>query len=114
MVDFFCLEVEPLPWVEPELLFCFKLEEPLPALLSNLLESDFCSVLLLEAPEVQVFMGDFSFSFPVLCINSLDEFLESCKGSRLIVVDHVIFDVFGKFIVSMMMECGITPLNVCG
>jgi len=44
VVDFFCLEVEPLPWVEPELLlFCLDWEEPLPDLLSDLEELDFCS-----------------------------------------------------------------------
>ena len=43
MVDFFCLEVEPLPWVELELLlFCLELEESLLDLLLDLLESDFC------------------------------------------------------------------------
>ena len=53
MVDFFCSEVEPLLWVEPELLFfCLDCEEPLPDLLSDLEGSDFCSVLFLEVPEV--------------------------------------------------------------
>src|SRR5882724_7957359 len=28
VVDFFCLEVEPLPWVELELFFCLDWEEP--------------------------------------------------------------------------------------
>ena len=52
VVDFFCSEVEPLPWVEPELLFfCLELEEPLPDLLSDLLESDIGLDLLPEAPE---------------------------------------------------------------
>src|SRR5882724_5081851 len=55
VVDFFCLEVEPLPWVEPGLLFfCLDWEEPLPDLLSDLLESDFCSELFPEVPEVWV------------------------------------------------------------
>src|SRR5882724_8043315 len=54
MVDFFCLEVEPLPWVEPELFFCLELEEPLPDLLSDLLESDFCLDLFPEDPETRV------------------------------------------------------------
>src|SRR5882724_7890748 len=53
VVDFFCLEVEPLLWVEPELMFfCLECEEPLPDLLSDLEESDFCSVLFLEVPEM--------------------------------------------------------------
>ena len=55
VVDCFCSEVEPLPWVEPELLFfCLELEEPLLDLLSDLLESDFGSDLFPEAPEPQV------------------------------------------------------------
>src|SRR5882724_12006927 len=38
----FHLVVEPLFWVEPELVFfCFECEEPLPNLLSDLLELDF-------------------------------------------------------------------------
>jgi len=79
-VDFFCLEVEPLPWVEPELLFfCLELEEPLPDLLSDLLESDFCSGLFPEDPEAQVSWESSPFHFPVLGINSLDEFSESCE-----------------------------------
>ena len=51
------------------------------------------------------FMGEFSFSFPVSCIDSLDEFSESCEGGQLVVVDHIIFDMFGKSIVSLSMEC---------
>jgi len=47
------------------------------------------------------FVGDFSFSFTVSCVDSLDEFSESCEGSQLIVVDHVVFDAFGKSIVSL-------------
>ena len=45
--------VEPLFWVEPELVF-FCLEEPLPDLLSDLLESDFCSDLFPEDPDARV------------------------------------------------------------
>src|SRR5882724_10010906 len=58
VVGFFCSEVEPLPWVEPEyLFFCLECEEPLPDLLSDLEESDFCSVLFLttvNSPPCQV------------------------------------------------------------
>ena len=53
VMDFFCSEVEPLPWVEPELLL-FCLEEPLPDLLLDLEESDFCLDLFLEVLEVHV------------------------------------------------------------
>src|SRR5882724_11155822 len=55
VVDFFCWEVEPLPWVEPELLlFCLDWEEPLPDLWSDLDESDFCLDLVPEDPEAWV------------------------------------------------------------
>src|SRR5882724_6861348 len=55
VVGFFCSEVEPLPWVEPELLFfCLECKEPLLDLLSDLEESDFCLVLFPEVPEAQV------------------------------------------------------------
>ena len=55
MVDFFCSEVEPLPWVEPELLFFYlELEEPLLDMLSDLLESDFCLDLFPDDPEARV------------------------------------------------------------
>ena len=53
MVDFFCLEVEPLLWVELELVF-FCFEEPLPDLLSDLLESDLGSDLFPEDLDAQV------------------------------------------------------------
>src|SRR5882724_2071583 len=55
VVGFFWSEVEPFPWVEPELLFfCLECEEPLLDLLSDLEESDFCSVLFPEVPEARV------------------------------------------------------------
>src|SRR5882724_11374808 len=55
VVDFFCSEVAPLLWVEPELLFfCLECEEPFLDLLSDLEESDFWLVLHPEVPEVQV------------------------------------------------------------
>src|SRR5467141_3667361 len=53
VVAFFCSEVEPLLWVEPELgFFCF--EEPLQDLLSDLLESDLGSDLFPEDPDAHV------------------------------------------------------------
>src|SRR5882724_5393052 len=55
VVDFFCSEVEPFPWVEPGLLlFCLDWEEPFPDLLSDLEELDFCSDLFLEVMDVWV------------------------------------------------------------
>src|SRR5467141_5344165 len=53
VVAFFCSEVEPLLWVEPELVF-FCSEEPLPDLLSDLLESDLGSDLFPEDPDAWV------------------------------------------------------------
>src|SRR5882724_11903053 len=51
----FCLVVEPLFWVEPELVFfCFECEEPFLDLLSDLLESDFGLDLFPEDPDAQV------------------------------------------------------------
>src|SRR5882724_4598609 len=59
------------------------------------------------------FVGEFSFSFPVSGINSLDKFSESNEGVRLFMVDHIVFDMFGESVVSLTMECCIAPLNVC-
>ena len=58
-----------------------------------------------------VFAGEFSFMFPVSSIDSLNESAESCEGVQLVVVDHVIFDMFGQSIVSLSVECWFTPLN---
>src|SRR5882724_3757067 len=60
------------------------------------------------------FVGYFSTSFPVSCIDSLDEFPEAGKGVWLLVVDHVVFDVFGGSIVSLSAESYLAPLNACG
>jgi len=57
------------------------------------------------------FTGNFTVSFPVSSIDSLDEFPEARKGVRLVVVDHVVFDTFGESIVSLSAECCLTPLN---
>jgi len=83
-VDFFCSEQEPLPWVEPELLFfCLELEDPLPDLLLDLLESDLLFGLVSRRSGSSGFAGEFSFSFPVSGINSLDKFSESNEGVQL-------------------------------
>jgi len=51
----FHLVVEPLFWVEPELVFfSFECKEPLPNLLSDLLESVLCLDLFLEDPDARV------------------------------------------------------------
>jgi len=60
------------------------------------------------------FVGYFTMSFPVSCIDSLDEFPEAGKGVKLIMMDHVIFDTFGKSIVNLPAECCLAPLNACG
>jgi len=59
-------------------------------------------------------MGYFTASFPVLSIDSLDEFPEAGKYVWLFVVDHVVFDTFGESIVSLSAECCLAPLNACG
>src|SRR5882672_765610 len=53
VVAFFCSEVEPLLWVEPELVF-FCFEELLPDLLSDLFESDLGSDLFPEDLDARV------------------------------------------------------------
>ena len=52
------------------------------------------------------FAGYFTASFPILSIDSLDEFPEAGKSVWLFVVDHVIFDTFGESVVSL---CGVLP-----
>jgi len=59
------------------------------------------------------FVENFPASFPVSCVNGLHEFLETGKGGQLGVVDHIIFDMFGQFTVSLSMECCIAILNTC-
>jgi len=49
-------------------------------------------------------------SFLVLCIDSLHEFPETRKQVQFVVVDHILFDTFGKPIVSLSVECCSTPL----
>src|SRR5882724_3952276 len=59
-------------------------------------------------------MGNLPTSFPVSCINSLKKCLETEKGVQLVMVDHIVFDMFGDSIVSLSAECCFAPLNVCG
>jgi len=51
------------------------------------------------------FVGNFPMSFPVLHIDSLNEFLKTGKGVQLVVVDHIIFDIFGESIVCGVLLC---------
>ena len=57
-------------------------------------------------------MGNFSFSFLVLCIDGLDEFLKAGKSVGLVVVDHIILDALGQSITSLSLECCIAPLDL--
>jgi len=57
-------------------------------------------------------MGNFSFPFLVSCIDGLDKFLEAGKNVGLVVVDHIVFDVLGKSIISLPSECCIAPLDL--
>ena len=56
-------------------------------------------------------LGNFSVSFPVSCIDSLNKFPKAGKRIGLVVVDHIIFDMFSKSIASLSSECCISPLN---
>ena len=60
------------------------------------------------------FAGNFPTLFPVLCIDSLHEFLVTRKGVQIVMMDHVVFDMFGESIVSLSAECCVSPLNSCG
>ena len=60
------------------------------------------------------FTGNFSSTFPVSCVYGLNKFTEACEGVQLVMVDHVVFDMFGQSIVSLLMECFFTPLDLCG
>ena len=57
------------------------------------------------------FAGDFSTSFPVLGVDSLNEFPKAGKGVGLVMVDHIIFDMFGESVVSLSSECYFAPLD---
>ena len=60
------------------------------------------------------FAGNFSMSFPVSCVDGLNEFLKAGKSVQLVVVNHIIFDTFGQSIVSLSVECCFAPLDICG
>jgi len=98
-----CSEVEPLPWVELELVF-FCFEELFARLVSDLLESDLGSDLF---PEIRMlgFRGNFATSSQYVRRYAWTSF-RVLQGIQLIVVDHVILDSFGKSIVSLSAECG--------
>ena len=57
------------------------------------------------------FIGNFPMSFPVSCMDGLHKFPETGKGVWLVMVDHVIFDMFGKSIVSLSTVCCFAPLD---
>jgi len=59
------------------------------------------------------FMGDFSLHSQYRCIDSLDEFLESCEGGQLVLVDPYHLDMFGESIVACQQSAA-CPLNTCG
>jgi len=82
------------------LLFCLELEEPLPDLLSDLLESDLCSDLFPEDPEAQVLRESSPFRSQYHAINSWMIFRVQ-QGVQLFMVDHIIFDTFGESVVRL-------------
>jgi len=59
------------------------------------------------------FVGKFPTSFPVSCVDSLHKIPETGKGFWLLMVDHIIFDVFGESFVSLSAECCFAPLDTC-
>jgi len=79
VVDFFCLEVEPCLGRARVVVLCLELEEPLPDLLLDLLESDFCLDLFPEDQKLG-FVESSPFH-PVLGIDSLDEFQSPMRCS---------------------------------
>ena len=60
-----------------------------------------------------VFTGNFCSAFPVTGINGLGKDAETRESVWLVVVNHVILDVFCKTIVSLLKVCCISPLNSC-
>jgi len=115
VVDFFCSEVEPLPWVEPELLFfCLDWEEPFPDLLLDLDESDFYSDLFLEVPEVWVSQETSHFHSQYHVLIAWMSFWSPVGVVSLVWWTISSLICLAKSIVSLLMECCIAPLNVCG
>jgi len=80
-VDFFCSEEEPFALSRARVVvFLLGIEEPLPDLLSDLLEFVIVFRLVSRRSGSLGFMGEVLFFIPVLRIDSLDEFSESCEG----------------------------------
>src|SRR6266481_2321115 len=50
-------------------------------------------------------------TFPVSCVNCLGEFPEAGKGCWLVMMDHIVLDVFHESIISLTLECGFTPVD---
>jgi len=69
----------------------------------------FCCLTCFRKNQKHGFHGRVLLFVPVSSINSLDESAESCEGVQLVVVDHVIFDMFGQSIVSLSVECWFSP-----
>ena len=60
-----------------------------------------------------VFAGYFCSAFPVMGIDGLGKDVETRESIQLMVVNHVILDMFCKTVVSLLMKCCITPVNSC-
>ena len=58
-------------------------------------------------------MDYFCSAFPVTCIDGLGEGVEAREGVQLTVVNHVIFDVFCKTIVSLSKHSAVSPHLTC-
>jgi len=104
--------------IVPELLsFCLDCKKLSPDIESDLELSDFVRICFqrFQSSGSMGFMGNFTASFPVSSIDSLDKFYGARKRVfGLFVVDHVVFDTIGESIVSLSAECCFAPLNACG
>ena len=59
-------------------------------------------------------VGFFCMSLPVMGVNGQGKFVEGQEGLELVMVDHVVLDMFSKSMICLAEECGFTPLDTGG
>ena len=59
-------------------------------------------------------MGDFHIVLPITGIDSLNKLSEIRKRSGLIMMNHVVLDLFCEAVIHLPEECCLAPLNTCG
>ena len=59
-------------------------------------------------------VGFFHASFPVTGVNGQGKFVEGQDGCGLIVVDHIVLDMFSKSMICSAEACGFAPLDTGG